>query len=94
LKTERVPIIFINKYFTQFIPGRQEGYATTTESLLTLKLRSFWFLKERSPCYPSGQKVIYKISVKAMSEAVVTLLRQFKKLSVREISKFLALIQR
>jgi len=29
-----------------------------------------------------------------MSEAVVTLLRQFKKLSAREISKFLALIQR
>ncbi|MCE2665098.1 MAG: hypothetical protein LW716_21480, partial [Microcystis sp. 53602_E8] len=29
----RVPIIFINKYFTQFIPGKQEGYATTTESL-------------------------------------------------------------
>ncbi|MCZ8048328.1 MAG: hypothetical protein O9290_17225, partial [Microcystis sp. LE19-41.2A] len=33
LKTERVPIIFINKYFTQFIPGKQESYATTTESL-------------------------------------------------------------
>ncbi len=33
LKTERVPIIFINKYFTQFIPGKQEGYATTTELL-------------------------------------------------------------
>ncbi len=33
LKTERVPIIFINKYFTQFIPGKQEGYATTTKSL-------------------------------------------------------------
>ncbi|GBF00488.1 hypothetical protein NIES298_47340, partial [Microcystis aeruginosa NIES-298] len=29
----RVPIIFINKYFTQFIPGKQEGYATTTKSL-------------------------------------------------------------
>jgi len=24
---------FINKYFTQFIPGKQEGYGTTTESL-------------------------------------------------------------
>ena len=36
LKTDRVPIIFINKYFTQFIPGKQEGYATTTESLPTL----------------------------------------------------------
>ncbi|MFM6435096.1 MAG: hypothetical protein ACKPGO_24430, partial [Microcystis panniformis] len=33
LKTERVPIIFIHKYFTQFIPGKQEGYATNTESL-------------------------------------------------------------
>ncbi|ELP54142.1 hypothetical protein O53_2958 [Microcystis aeruginosa TAIHU98] len=33
LKTDRVPIIFINKYFTQFIPGKQEGYATTTKSL-------------------------------------------------------------
>ena len=33
LKTDRVPIIFINKYFTQFIPGKQESYATTTESL-------------------------------------------------------------
>ncbi|MDJ0542342.1 MAG: hypothetical protein PX481_27450, partial [Microcystis sp. M53603_WE2] len=33
LKTERVPIIFIHKYFTQFIPGKQEGYATTTKSL-------------------------------------------------------------
>ncbi|GCA96060.1 hypothetical protein MAE30S32_47120, partial [Microcystis aeruginosa 11-30S32] len=33
LKTERVAIIFIHKYFTQFIPGKQEGYATTTESL-------------------------------------------------------------
>ncbi|WP_043999891.1 hypothetical protein, partial [Microcystis aeruginosa] len=33
LKTDRVPIIFINKYFTQFIPGKQDGYATTTESL-------------------------------------------------------------
>ncbi|MCZ8225029.1 MAG: hypothetical protein O9324_14035, partial [Microcystis sp. LE19-84.1B] len=33
LKTERVPIIFINKYLTQFIPGKQEGYGTTTESL-------------------------------------------------------------
>ncbi|WP_216644414.1 hypothetical protein, partial [Microcystis aeruginosa] len=33
LKTDRVPIIFINKYFTQFIPGKQEGYATTTQSL-------------------------------------------------------------
>ncbi|MBE9075258.1 hypothetical protein, partial [Microcystis sp. LEGE 08355] len=33
LKTERVPIIFINKYLTQFIPGKQEGYATTTKSL-------------------------------------------------------------
>jgi len=31
LKTDRVPIIFINKYFTQFIPGKQEGYATTTK---------------------------------------------------------------
>jgi hypothetical protein len=35
LKTDRVPIIFINKYFTQFIPGKQEGYGTTTESLPT-----------------------------------------------------------
>ncbi|MFM6324138.1 MAG: hypothetical protein ACKPGF_16970, partial [Microcystis panniformis] len=25
LKTERVPIIFINKYFTQFIPGMQHS---------------------------------------------------------------------
>ncbi|GCA95709.1 hypothetical protein MAE30S32_43610 [Microcystis aeruginosa 11-30S32] len=33
LKTERVPIIFIHKYLTQFIPGKQEGYATTTKSL-------------------------------------------------------------
>ncbi|MDB9385980.1 MULTISPECIES: hypothetical protein, partial [Microcystis] len=33
LKTDRVPIIFINKYFTQFIPGKQQSYATTTESL-------------------------------------------------------------
>ncbi|MDB9389939.1 hypothetical protein, partial [Microcystis aeruginosa] len=33
LKTERVPIIFINKYFTQFIPSKQESYATTTKSL-------------------------------------------------------------
>ena len=33
LKTDWVPIIFINKYFTQFIPGKQESYATTTESL-------------------------------------------------------------
>jgi hypothetical protein len=24
---------FSNKYFTQFIPGKQEGYATTTKSL-------------------------------------------------------------
>ncbi len=32
-KTDRVPIIFINKYFTQFIPGKQESYATTTKSL-------------------------------------------------------------
>ncbi|MFM7786855.1 MAG: hypothetical protein ACKO90_01285, partial [Microcystis panniformis] len=29
----RVPIIFINKYFTQFLPGKPEGYATTTKSL-------------------------------------------------------------
>jgi hypothetical protein len=33
LKPERFPIIFINKYLTQFIPGKQEGYGTTTESL-------------------------------------------------------------
>ncbi|MEY3554450.1 MAG: hypothetical protein RLZZ580_503, partial [Cyanobacteriota bacterium] len=39
LKTDRVPIIFINKYFTQFIPGKQEGYATTTESLPMIFLR-------------------------------------------------------
>ncbi|WP_228021181.1 transposase, partial [Microcystis sp. LEGE 08355] len=38
LKTERVPIIFINKYLTQFIPGKQESYATTTESLPNRKL--------------------------------------------------------
>ncbi|WP_043996238.1 hypothetical protein [Microcystis aeruginosa] len=38
LKTDRVPIIFINKYFTQFIPGKQESYATTTESLPILQL--------------------------------------------------------
>ncbi|WP_287683554.1 MULTISPECIES: hypothetical protein, partial [unclassified Microcystis] len=25
LKTDRVPIIFINKYFTQFIPGKQHS---------------------------------------------------------------------
>ncbi|MFM6320837.1 MAG: hypothetical protein ACKPGF_00990, partial [Microcystis panniformis] len=41
LKTERVPIIFINKYFTQFIPGKQESYATTTESLPTSALIRF-----------------------------------------------------
>jgi hypothetical protein len=41
LKTDRVAIIFINKYLTQFIPGKQEGYATTTESL-PHRLLFFW----------------------------------------------------
>ncbi|WP_287230193.1 hypothetical protein, partial [Microcystis sp. Msp_OC_L_20101000_S702] len=40
LKTDRVPIIFIHKYFTQFIPGKQESYATTTESLPSCPLRN------------------------------------------------------
>ena len=44
----------------------------------------------RSLWYFCKQKAIYKLSVEVMSEAVVALLKQFKKLSARERSEFLA----
>ncbi|WP_287234343.1 hypothetical protein, partial [Microcystis sp. Msp_OC_L_20101000_S702] len=58
LKTDRVPIIFINKYFTQFIPGKQESYATTTESLP--KTSPKWYIiKAQVPKYFGSRPFLF-----------------------------------